>query len=176
MSPADRVALALGLGALGYASPALAEPVEVLRLEYQCGSTWHPMRIGALDCTGVFPIFPLNCGHCEVPEGFLELGHLPWRQAQKDVLWAFVVRDPGGERRIPLAGEGCDAVGEQPFIDFLGDPAVQADSCRDGYLAWTYYYWYILDALHGRQFENTILHLSLVPTLGLPPAPAPKTP
>ncbi len=175
MSPADRVALALGLGALGYASPALAEPVEVLRMEYQCGSTWHPMRIGALDCTGVFPIFPHNCGQCEVPEGFLELGHLPWRQAQKDVLWAFVVKDPGGERRIPLAGEGCEAIAEiEPLVPFLAGWG--SNECRRGRLAWAYYYWKVADALHGRQFENTILHLSLVPTLGLPTAPAPKTP
>lgn len=168
MSRADCVALALGLGALGYASPALAEPAEVLRLEYQCGSTWHPMRVGALDCTGVYPISPLNCYSCEVPEGFLELGHLPWRQAQKDVLWAFVVRDPGGERRIPLAGEGCDALADHP-IDFLPDEAHLA--CKKGYLAWAYHYWYILDARRGRQFEKAILHLSLAPTLGLPRAP-----
>lgn len=172
MPRGDLAALLVGLCTLVYASHARAAPVEVLRLEYQCGSGWHTMRIGAPDCTGVFPILPHDCGVCEVPQGELELGYLPWRQAQKDVPWALVVADARGDRRIPLSGEGCEAIAAiEADLDFYGYGAAQA--CREGQLAWAYYFWYIADYRHGnsRAFANTLRHLSLAPTLGLPSTP-----
>ncbi len=177
--------VAAAAAALLTSRPAGAEPPEVLRLEYRCADEWRTMQIGALDCTGVYPILPPPaCSPCEYPENVLVLDGYPWRDAQRNVPWAVVVRDPSGDHRIVQDAEGCwemvqhTTAGYDRYFTREQEEAIHR-RCVAGSFAWRYYYSSVLGAPvasrlgfgPGSGFAATILHLSLAPAVGLPRAP-----
>lgn len=175
----------LALGALCLSRPANAGFGDDLRLLYRCsGGDWMEMRVGALDCTGQFPVIvpaPPSFSQCFGPEGFgpvyyyLDLRDYAWRQAQTaTVEWGVRVLSPEGSYAVPLDESGCRHLWERADPGARGRWAEdRVAQCVAGETAWTLWITQILGSHAGDAYANLILHLASAPGFGWPDAAPP---